>query len=88
MTDKGYRPDDLINLPGIVRVASGWLRKRTGSQSDDPDPNCVSKAWENNKDFWMKTLVDQEYFIRDKIKKGTNKEIIYSACSLSFSLNY
>ncbi len=56
LTDKGYRPDDLINPLGKLNIAKGYIKKVIRKSSPDFDPYAVSKAWEYNKDFWRELL--------------------------------
>lgn len=87
MTDKGYRPDDLINLFGKVRIAKGFLKKRVGKVLSDEDPNSVSRAWEVNREYWMRIPVYEDYFDTHMINLGINKEMLYKILSLSFVMD-
>lgn len=51
-TDKGYKPDDLLSLPGKIRIGKNYIVKKVIRPVRDSDPNSVARAWLVNKDFW------------------------------------
>ncbi len=89
ITDKGYRPDDLLTFAGKIRVAEGYFHKKTGKMAADSDPNNVSMSWESNRDYWMNLPFPDEYF---KLPAGNteeiNQEILFKICSLSYCIKY
>jgi asparagine synthase (glutamine-hydrolysing) len=87
MTDKGYRPDDLMNFFGKANIVKSLLKKNVCKVPSDEDPNGVTKAWEANREYWRNMLLYGEYFSQDKINRGIDKEILYKILSLSFVMN-
>jgi hypothetical protein len=88
ITDKGYKPDDLLNFWGKLNITIGYLRKIVGRKSlYDSDPYAVNKAWENNRDFWLGLPCSEELFNLDKNSLTINKEILFKILSLSYLLN-
>ena len=83
LTDKGYRPDDLINPFGKLNIAKGYLKKVIRKSSPDFDPYAVSKAWEYNKDFWLKIPISGDLFDLTVIKY-IPREILFKILSLSY----
>jgi hypothetical protein len=88
MTDKGYRPDDLLTLAGKARVIKGYYHKKTGKSISAPDPNSVSLAWETNRHYWMRVPVPEEYFRLTGISGKMSENLLYRICSLSYCMNY
>lgn len=86
MTDKGYRPDDLIDPLGKINIAKGYLKKITRRVSPEFDPYGVSKAWATNRDHWKSIPVSSEYFNVERLD-NTDKEILYKIISLSYLIN-
>lgn len=86
ITDKGYRPNDLLNPLGKLRIAFGYLKKRLGKRTNDNDPYAVKKAWINNRDAWMSTYITQDLFDLGKINTQNNQEILFKILSLSYLL--
>ena len=62
MTDKGYKPDDLLNCFGKLNIARGYVKKVMRKPTPDFDPYAVSRAWEANRKFWKGIPVSFEYF--------------------------
>ena len=63
MTDKGYKPDDLLNFFGKLNIAKGYLKKITRKPTPDFDPYAVNKAWETNRDYWKSMPISEEFLI-------------------------
>lgn len=87
MTDKGYKPDDLISCPGNAGVAITFLKKVIRKKSVSEDPNNVAGAWEANRKYWTSLPVSEEYFNKEVVKSGLDREILYKILSLSFVMN-
>lgn len=85
MTDKGYKPDDLINYLGKLNIAKGYLKKMTRKPTLDFDPYAVNKAWETNRAYWNSIPVSSWYF-NTFDKNRINKEILFKILSLSYLL--
>ncbi len=86
LTDKGYSPDDLISPQGKLNIAKGYLKKITKRTPPDYDPHAVDKAWEYNKDFWLKIPRSGDLFNLKTIE-GLPKEILFKILSLSYILD-
>ncbi len=87
ITDKGYRPDDLLNFSGKLNIVLGYFKKNIWNSSIDSDPYAVSNAWNTNKDFWLKVPVSEELFNIDKKRSDVNKEVLFKILSLSYIKN-
>lgn len=88
MTDKGYRPDDLLTLAGKARVVKGYYQKKTGKSVSAPDPNSVLLSWQANRNYWMKLPVQEEYFRLTGSPEKISVNLLYRIYSLSYCLNY
>lgn len=86
MTDKGYRPDDLINPFGKLNIAKGYFKKVISKPQSEFDPYSVGKAWEYNKDFWLKIPISTDLFVL-RIKESIPMEILFKILSLSYIIN-
>ncbi len=83
LTDKGYRPNDLINFFGKVSIAKSYLKKITRKVPPDMDPYGVTKAWETNSAYWQGITVSSDYFNKNEIN-NISKEILFKIISLSY----
>jgi asparagine synthetase B (glutamine-hydrolysing) len=89
ITDKGYRPDDLISLSGNLRILKHYVRKNFNKNSSGYDPYGVKKAYETNQEYWNQVAVLSEYFDSDVIgldRKFVHPELLYKIISLSYLL--
>lgn len=84
MTDKGYRPDDLITIFGKLNIAKGYLSKITRKATPYFDPYAVNKSWETNRDYWLNIPLSEEFFDLKKVNAGINNEILFKIVSLSY----
>ena len=87
ITDKGYRPDDLIKLSGITNIVKGYLRKERSKGRQNPDPNSVMKAWELNRNYWLQVPVSEELFNTGEMGETMERELLFKAVSLSYVLD-
>jgi hypothetical protein len=85
VTDKGYRPADLLTIAGVGRVAAGWFGRRLRGSPGASDPNSVLKAWKQNREHWIGMLASEKYFRPLIPGAGTYSPIITRACSLAYS---
>lgn len=85
LTDKGYRPDDLIKPLGKLNIAKGYLKKVIRKSLPDFDPYSVNRAWESNRSFWEGIPVSSEYFLKEKLT-DLNKDILFKVLSISYIL--
>lgn len=86
MTDKGYRPDDLLSLLGKLRVAKGYLEKTIRKPIPDFDPYRVQRSWTQNKVYWTSLPVLAEYFNVASLNE-IRREDLFKVLSLSYLLN-
>ncbi|MGA2408330.1 MAG: hypothetical protein ABSF81_16485 [Bacteroidales bacterium] len=71
MTDKGYKPEDLISLFGKLRIAGSFLSKRIKRKMKSKgDPFAVNAAFSVNKDTWQKLEVNPALFNANKLRKA------------------
>jgi asparagine synthetase B (glutamine-hydrolysing) len=86
MTDKGYKPDDLLTLHGKLDIIKGYFKRISGNNLHNIDPFGVSKAWETNQDYWRSIPISPEYFNLLEINKKEfklDRELLYRIISLS-----
>ncbi len=83
MTDKGYKPDDLLNVFGKFNIAKNYLKKIRRKPSPDFDPYAVKKSWGTNHHYWNSIPIQSNYFNTSELQK-INKLILYKIISLSY----
>ena len=88
VTDKGYKPDDLINFSGKINITRSYLKKKIRKLPSDTDPNSVARAWEANRNYWTMMPISKEFFAMNKFTAPINKEILNKVLSLSFLINF
>lgn len=90
LTGKGYRPDDLLSAAGKVRIVNSFIRKKLIRPADDADPNGVSRAWENNKHYWVNLLEACDIvnpFFAERFRTGMAESIVYRLCTVNYLNN-
>jgi hypothetical protein len=90
ITDKGYRPDDLLTFYGMLNVLKGYLMKVTKKKSVDIDPYRILKTWQINHNFWNNVTISSELFNVKRVKNTESvikKELIFKILSLSYLIN-
>jgi asparagine synthase (glutamine-hydrolysing) len=76
ITDKGYRPGDLLNPSGTLRIAYSFVRKRLKRKFiQDKDPYSVNAAYISNKMFWEKLKIDHHLFNTRRIEKCFHDQV-------------
>jgi len=86
-TDKGYRPDDLLSLPGKIRIGKNHVVKKVIKPVRDSDPNSVARAWLVNKSFWSSLPHAGDLFnINIPVENGDNQPD--SLLSRVYTINY
>jgi asparagine synthase (glutamine-hydrolysing) len=71
ITDKGYRPIDLMNLSGNLKIVSSFIKKRIARRFQTyKDPFAVIAAFNANKNFWEELEIDQKLFNKKRIARG------------------
>jgi asparagine synthase (glutamine-hydrolysing) len=81
MTDKGYRPDDLISFSGKLNIIRGYMRKIIQKNKAGSDPYGVGRAWACNREFFNKVPVDPALF---NLMANRSNEVLYKLLSLSY----
>ena len=72
LTDKGYKPDDLISASGMPRIVTGYIRKQLKKRRNSYDPYGVKKVWDINHLFYESLQVNDAFFNREKIISDKN----------------
>ena len=72
LTDKGYKPDDLISVSGIPHILTGYVRKQLKKRRNSYDPYGVKKVWDINHLFYESLQVNDAFFNREKIISDKN----------------
>lgn len=62
LSDKGYKPKDLLSLNGKFYITKGYIKKRLRNSKDESDPNSVDAAFAYNKSFFEKQPISPEIF--------------------------
>jgi asparagine synthase (glutamine-hydrolysing) len=71
ITDKGYKPEDLLSLFGKLRIAGSFLSKRAKrKESSEEDPFAVNAAFSVNKDTWLQLSVAPTFFNSNTLLKA------------------
>jgi asparagine synthase (glutamine-hydrolysing) len=68
LSDKGYRPKDLLSFFGKIFITKSYLKKKLASQLNEIDPNSVDKAFAHNKAYFQKQDIDLAIFNAKKFK--------------------
>lgn len=91
LTDKGYKPKDLLSIRGKLHITRGYFKKRLGASKDEIDPNSVDAAFVYNRAFFEKQTVSPEIFnisqFDKAFKKGNPAHDFLIALSQSWFLN-
>ena len=90
MTDKGYRPNDLLSLGGKIGVAANYARKKLRRQHAEIDPYAVRKSWDYNSSNWMRIQVPGEFFRLSpdgKVHGTPDRELNFKILSLSVAIS-
>jgi hypothetical protein len=87
MTDKGYKPVDLINLFGKFKIAFSFLSKRINRKiRSEGDPFAVNAAFSVNKDTWQKLEFNPTLFNANKLTEAIHSPF-YSRDSLFIAIS-
>lgn len=85
ITDKGYKPNDLLHLPGNFNIAKGYLNKIIRKSTSEFDPYAVGRAWEYNKNVWKGSRISENLFNSNKMEI-LPKEALFKIFSISYLL--
>ncbi len=93
MTDKGYRPDDLLSLMGKLRIGKSYIRKKVLKKAPAGfDPYSVNGAFASNKAFWQKEKIDNTLFNRELILNAidtlNNRDSLFVVLSQNYFINF
>lgn len=83
ITDKGYKPADLLSMPGKMNLIKGYLRKKI-RKDYDLDPYNVKEAWGFNKNSWLGISMDPEFFAEGIQNSEISLELLFRILSLSY----
>lgn len=72
LTDKGYRPVDLLTWMGKARIARSFLLKRYFEENGIQDPYGVVLAFDSNKSFWRSLLPYEHLFNGEAFHNALN----------------
>ena len=79
MTDKSYRPSDILGFKGKFRLAHSFANKKLkGNKVSLHDPYSVHGSFNHNRDFWKSQNPDQHLFNTNAFKDGDNYSNTYS----------
>jgi asparagine synthase (glutamine-hydrolysing) len=93
MTDKGYRPEDLLSRNGKFRIVQSFLIKRMNRKIKSyGDPYAVHSAFGVNKAYWENLEIDSSLFnsnrIRGVVQKTHNsRDSLFIALSQAYYYN-
>ena len=87
LTDRGYRPDDLISMSGIPHIMKGYVHKQLSKRNKSYDPYGVGKAWDINHTYYESLQVNDVLFNREMIISEKNSGFTYDKAKL-FSMIY
>jgi len=62
LTDKGYRPKDLLSPAGKFYITKSYIKKKLKSPGTEVDPNSVRDAFAYNRSFHQQQHVDPGVF--------------------------
>ena len=70
ITEKGYRPDDLISVAGKFRILRSYTGKQLSRKDNSYDPNGVKAAWVLNQGFYNSLPVNADLFNKQVLLSG------------------
>lgn len=79
MTDKGYRPSDILSLMGKLKITHSYIQKKIKRKGmTSYDPYSVQKSFEYNKKFWKDVQPDNRFFNKNAFNKNKDHSNAYS----------
>ncbi|MCG2810719.1 MAG: hypothetical protein L6428_04570 [Candidatus Aminicenantes bacterium] len=87
MTDKGYRPNDLLSVSGKLRIVQGYAKKMLNRNISASDPYGVAMAYSKNHKYFSRIPIDPELFNSERIGNevlNKPKEGLFKPLSLSY----
>jgi hypothetical protein len=74
LTDKGYKPIDLLNSTGKIKITSAFINRKINNKLKlHWDPFAVNSAFSVNKKFWADNYLDQDLFSKQKFEDYLSK---------------
>ncbi len=86
VTDKGYRPNDLIKPGGRFAIAWNYASKRLYRLKTDADPYAVRASWDYNSSKWRSLSVPRSFFVLSadgKVQTTTDREQEFRILSIA-----
>ena len=87
ITNKGYRPDDLLSFMGKLKIIAGRQRTRVQTRVYSNDPLGVKAAWLQNRGFYESLEADGHVFDKKLVAMATGDDLTHEKARL-FSLLY
>ncbi len=87
ITNKGYRPDDLLSFTGKLKIIAGRQRKRVQARVHSNDPLGVKAAWVQNRGFYENLEADSQVFDKKLVLMAAGDDLTHEKARL-FSLLY
>ncbi len=84
MTDKGYRPEDLISFFGKAAIVRGYLGKKRSARRYSDDPNSVVRAWMANREQWQQSMMSDGWIDKGENLEDLERELLFKILSLSY----
>ena len=87
VTDKGYRPNDLLNQFGKFNIIKGYITKKAARKTPCFDPYGVANAFGTNYHFWKNIPMSSYFFNLEEVKRielEKNRDLLYKIISLSY----
>ena len=75
LTDKGYRPIDLLSLMGKLYITNNFLKKKLRAPSLELDPNNVSGAFAYNRISYKEQPIDPAIFNVNRFKNSFDSNL-------------
>ena len=70
LTDKGYRPKDLLSPAGKFYITKSFIKKKLKTPGTEVDPNSVRDAFAYNRSFHQQQHVDPGIFNVKRFKNS------------------
>ena len=92
ITDKNYKPNDLLNSLGKIKIARGYINKKILKKHKNKDPYAVHAVFHNNASFFQNLPVSKELFNIQELQQSfnnlQNRDAFFVALSQIYWYNY
>lgn len=92
ITDKNYKPNDLLNSLGKIKISRGYINKKIRKKYKTIDPYAVHAAFHNNASFFQKLPVNKKLFnlqaLQQSFYNTENRDAFFVALSQIYWYNY